>query len=73
MKDALAPSTEYRIVRSETPVWDDGLKIGEPTGEIECCSCRRSAPNIDETPHCKDCPQHWVKTDYWRDRFLVEE
>ena len=72
VQDALAPDTEYRIVRSDTPVWDDGFKVGEPTGEIECCACGRSALNIDEIPHRQDCPQRWARTDFWRDQFLNE-
>lgn len=68
-KDALAPDTEYKLIRSDTPIWDDGFKMGEPTGEIKCEACGRSHMNIDEIPHAKDCPQRWAKTDYWRDRF----
>ncbi|PGF16200.1 hypothetical protein CP556_08795 [Natrinema sp. CBA1119] len=69
---ALDPDTEFQVVRSETPVNVDGFKIGEPTGEIECCSCGRSALNIDEIPHRQDCDQRWARTDFWRERFLSE-
>lgn len=72
MQDALARDTEYRVIRSDTPVWDDGFKIGEPTGEIECCSCGRSALNIDEIPHRQNCPQRWARTDFWRNWFTAE-
>ncbi|WP_207891208.1 hypothetical protein [Natrarchaeobius oligotrophus] len=71
-KDALAPDTEYQVVRSETPVWDDGFKIGEPTGMIQCCGCEKRALNIDEIPHDPDCAQRWAKTDFWRDRFNAD-
>ncbi|ELY83455.1 hypothetical protein [Natrinema gari] len=70
-QDALAPETEYRVVRSDTPVDVDGFKIGEPTGEIMCEACHRRAKNIDEIPHAQDCPQRWTRTDFWRERFLI--
>ncbi|WP_222912676.1 hypothetical protein [Natrinema sp. SYSU A 869] len=70
MKDALAPDTEYKLIRSETPVDVYGFKLGEPTGEIEWEECGRSHLNIDEIPHTEDCPQRWACTDYWRERFL---
>ena len=63
------PDTEYDVIRSETPVDDDGFKIGEPTGEVKCHECGAVAENIDELPHDPDCPQRFAKSDFWRDRF----
>lgn len=71
-KNALDRDTEYRVVRSETSIDIDGFRVGEPTGEIECCACGRSAMNIDEIPHTQECPQRWARTEYWRQRFLAE-
>lgn len=72
MRDALDPDTEYQVVKSETSISNDGLRKGEPTGEIECCECGQSAMNIDEIPHEPDCSQRFSKTRYWRDRFLAD-
>lgn len=69
-RDALAPETEYRVVRSETSIDIDGFRKGEPTGEIECLECGQSHLNIDEIPHDEDCSQRFAKTDWWRDHFL---
>ena len=67
--DALDPETEWRLIRSETPVNVDGFKLGEPTGEVQCEECGQSAMNIDEIPHDPDCDQRWSRTGYWADRF----
>lgn len=67
--DALDPETEWRLVRSDTPVDVDGFKLGEPTGEVQCEECGQSAMNIDEIPHDRDCDQRWSRTEYWADRF----
>lgn len=56
-RDALAPDTEYNVVRSEMSIDIDGFRKGELTGESQCCSCGRPAMNIDEIPHRKDCDQ----------------
>lgn len=64
------PRTHYHIVRSDTPVDVDGFKIGEPTGEIECCECGESHLNIDEIPHDDNCSQRFVKSDFWAQHFL---
>lgn len=67
--DALDPETKWRIIRSDTPVNVDGFKLGEPTGEIMCEECGKSAMNLDEIPHDSDCPQRWSRTEFWAERF----
>jgi len=67
--DALDPETEWRLVRSDTPVDVAGFKFGEPTGEVICEEGGESAMNIDEIPHDADCPQRWSRTEFWADRF----
>jgi len=47
--------TEYRLVRSGTPVDVDGYKLNEPTGEIVCESCSRGAWHIEWIDHAPDC------------------
>lgn len=63
-----APDSEFKLVRSDTPVDVDGHKLGEPTGEIECVECGRSAGCIDYIPHTPDCPQSNVHSRWWAER-----
>lgn len=59
-----SPDTHFTIVRSETPVNEDGFKIGEPTGIIRCDRCGAEHENVDEIPHEPDCPQRFCHS-YW--------
>jgi len=43
--------TNYRVVRSGTPVNEDGFKLGSPTGEIVCEECGRMAMDIENINH----------------------
>ncbi|MCD2204390.1 hypothetical protein [Halobacterium sp. KA-6] len=76
MKDVFDPSTEFEIQRSETPISEDGYKLGEPK-YLECAHCsarvlltEEPSPGVDELPHDPDCPQRWARTPWWRDHFL---
>lgn len=75
-RSALDPETHFEIVRSETPITEDGYKIGEPK-LLECEECGASvlltedpSPGIDELGHEPDCPQRYARTATWRDAFL---
>lgn len=63
------PDTKYVLEKSDTPVTVDGFAKGEPTGEITCAHCGRTAKNVDEIPHSKCCDQRWVRTDWWAKHF----
>lgn len=76
MQDAFDPSTEFEIVRSETPVSEDGYKLGEPK-YLRCPRCQADVllteeptPGLDELPHAPGCRQRFAKTPWWRDHFL---
>ncbi|WP_224337900.1 hypothetical protein [Haloprofundus halobius] len=58
-------STHFHVVVSDTPITVDGFALGEPTGQIECCECRRTHKNIDEIPHKKDCSQRFVHSQWY--------
>lgn len=60
------PETHYRVITSSTPPTVDGFAIGEPTGEIECEECGACAHNVDEIPHSPECPQRFVRSEWWR-------
>lgn len=68
--------TEYRIERSETPVTEDGYKIGEPKWLIcETCTAHvllteEPSAGVDELDHDLDCPQRWVRSEWWSEQFL---
>ncbi|WP_135302623.1 hypothetical protein [Haloarcula amylovorans] len=59
------PETLFELVRSQTPVDVDGFKIGEPTGQIRCNECGRSAAAPAYIPHLPDCPQRDVTSNYY--------
>lgn len=59
--------TEFRLVRSDTPVDVDGYKIHEPTGEIECEECGHRAAAPEYINHEETCDQADV-TSRWYDR-----
>lgn len=61
------PETEFDLLRSDTPVWVDGFKLGEPTGEVECTECGASAGAPEYIAHNKDCSQRDV-TSKWYDK-----
>jgi hypothetical protein len=61
------PETEFRLERSETPVTEDGYKLGELTGTVICEVCGQEAGNIDAINHEPGCPQSDVVSDYWRE------
>jgi hypothetical protein len=78
MKDVFDPSTEFEIERSQTPVSEDGYKIGEPK-YLECTHCtarvlltEEPSPGIDELPHDPYCDQRFAKTTWWQDNFAPD-
>lgn len=69
------PDTHYTVVRSETPVSEDGYKIQEPK-YLECDGCgarvlitEDPSAGIDELSHDRDCPQRWARSDWWARQF----
>ena len=79
MKSFSDPMTHFRISRSESPVSEDGYKIGEPKW-LECETCearvlltRDPSPGIDELQHQPTCPQRWVRSKWWRLNFMQDE
>lgn len=64
-KSFSSPETAFRLERSDTPVNVDGFKLGELTGVVECLACGEAHTNIDEIPHAEDCPQRWVRSEWW--------
>ena len=73
MKSFSDPDTEFRLIRSDTPVSVDGFKLGEPTGEVECLECEASHLNVDEIPHDEECPQRFVKSVWWQDAAQLDQ
>lgn len=75
MKSFADPETEFEIVASDSPITQDGYKIGEP--KLLCCrECSAAVllteeptPGIDELQHEKHCSQRWVKSRWWRRQF----
>lgn len=61
------PETHFELVRSETPVDVDGFKLGEPTGEVECCCCGASAAAPEYIAHEDGCAQADVTSRYYDD------
>jgi hypothetical protein len=65
------PDTHFSLVRSETPVDVDGYKLGEPTGEVECCCCGASAAAPEYIAHDsvdgEECDQAGVTSRYYDD------
>jgi len=62
-----APDTEFTLVRSDTPVDVDGYKLGEPTGEVQCAECQRTAAAPEYISHLPDCPQSDVTSRWYAD------
>ena len=64
--------THFRIVRSDTPVDVDGLKLGEPTGEVQCLECGEIAMTPEDVPHPTGCDQRFVVSRWWAERMDAE-
>jgi len=69
------PDTHFAIVPSDTPVSEDGYKLGEPK-RLECDACsasvlltRQPSAGVDELQHDPDCPQRFVRSDWWAMQF----
>lgn len=67
MRSFADPDTEFELVRSDTPVDVDGLKLGEPTGEVRCSECGQVAGAPEYIPHLPGCAQRDV-TSRWYDK-----
>lgn len=61
------PETHFHLVRSDTPVNVDGLKLGEPTGEVECDECGMVSGAPEYIPHLPHCSQGDVRSEWWFD------
>jgi len=75
MKSFADPDTHFEIERSETPVNVDGYKVHEPKW-LRCAACGASvllteepSPGVDELQHAPNCPQRWVKSEWWAEQF----
>jgi hypothetical protein len=74
------PETEFEIGRSQTPVSEDGYKLGEPK-TLSCRHCSAEVlltpdpgdPGVDDLSHDKDCPQRWVRSEWWTEHLLVDK
>lgn len=67
------PETHFHVVISETSVGHDGVRRGEPTGEIRCCECGAVAQTVEEIPHERGCSQRGVVSRWWLSTFVHEE
>jgi len=54
------PDTHFHLVTSDTSVGNDGLRRGEPTGDVQCCECGAVTEAVEEIPHERDCSQRGV-------------
>jgi len=72
MRSFADPETAFHLVRSDTPITEDGFKIGELTGEVVCLECDESHTNIDEIPHEEDCSQRFVHSRFYADAMRAE-
>jgi len=61
------PDTEFQLERSDTPVTEDGYKIGELTGTVVCEACGQESGNIDTINHEPGCPQSGAVSEWWRE------
>ncbi len=66
------PETHFRLERSDTPITDDGFKLGELTGEVTCLACGKTGENVDEIPHAPECDQRWVRSEWWVEHMLAD-
>ncbi|RDZ61405.1 hypothetical protein C5B90_19220 [Haloferax sp. Atlit-12N] len=67
--------TYFEIVRSETSISNDGLRMREPKA-LRCSECgaqlpltRERSPGIEELPHEPGCSQRYVTSRYWIRQF----
>jgi len=63
------PDTEFELIISDTSKGRDGVRKGEPTGEIRCPECGAVAEVIEEIPHDPDCEQRFVASEFWAEQF----
>lgn len=59
------PDTEFTLERSDTPITADGFKMGEPTGEVTCDECGRTAGAPEYIPHLPTCSQSDVRSEWY--------
>lgn len=59
------PDTHFTLIKSDTSVEKDGVRKGEPTGEVECDECGRVAAAPEYIPHTKGCSQSDVGSDWY--------
>lgn len=64
-----SPTTEFELLRSDTPVTVDGFALGEYTGIVRCRECLSEAKNVDEIPHDAGCSQRFVRSRWWAGHF----
>ena len=62
--------TEFELVIAETSEGRDGLRRGEPTGEVRCVECGAVAETVEEIPHEPSCPQRGVTSRWWERTFV---
>lgn len=75
MQSFADPETHFEIVHSDSPITEDGYKIGEPKF-IRCPECgadvlltEEPSPGIDEIGHYPNCDQRLVKSRWWQRQF----
>lgn len=72
MRSFAESQTRFHLVRSDTPITEDGFKIGELTGEVVCLECDAAHTNIDEIPHAEDCSQRFVHSRFYLNAMRAE-
>lgn len=72
MRSVFDEDTEFKIIRSKTPVTVDGVKIGAPTGRVACRECGAEAENVDEIPHDPDCDQRFTHSRWYLESMRSE-
>jgi hypothetical protein len=70
MRSFADDDTEFELVVAETSEGMDGVRRGEPTGEVRCAECGRVADVVEEIPHAHDCPQRGVVSRWWERTFV---
>ena len=69
MRSFADPDTEFELVTAESSEGWDGLRAGEPTGEVRCTECGRTAAVVEEIPHTVGCSQRYVASEWWAEHF----
>lgn len=63
------PETHFELIKSETPVSEDGYRLGEPTGDVKCECCGASAGAPEYINHDRvdgeECPQADVTSEWY--------